>query len=270
MNKHLETLFVQAYAGAYDCHGDLGLNLEEFATHLNSIIEKRMWALHQPASAPEFINSLHINDLYLTLSCARGGEVAWSRFISLYNEFIYRTCRHACPSIDAAKERAGGLPGKLFLPGETGRSRIASYEGLCSLAAWLVVVIRRLTEKDRKLKSNNLESIDRISDLVDEASIFKIEAAMWAGRYGALLRDSVESAIGLLTDRERTIVSLRYEQHLQVSQVARLFGVRPSSITKQLDRTRHKLRKEVASILATRYGLGPAVIQECMAEYRIF
>lgn len=80
-----------------------------------------------------------------------------------------------------------------------------------------------------------------------------------------LITDSLQAAVSLLSDHERVILHLRYAQQLQVREVARMFGVKPPAITKQIGRARQRLREEVASILATRRRLGPASIEECMA-----
>lgn len=265
-DRDLEEVAVQSYAIAYAHHGDLGLGFEPFLSHLYSITEKRLGA-NAPASASTgFINSLHLNDLYLTLACAQGSELAWRRFVSTYGECISRVCRCVCPSGDAARDLAGSLPGQLFLPGATGRSRIASYKGLSPLAAWLAVVVKRLAEKKRQLKSNNLESIDRMPDLADETSLLKIEAALRACKYRLPVRDSLQLALSLLSDRERTILCLRYEQQLQVSHIARLFGVKPHAITQQIGRSSQKLRQQIISTLAIRHKLCPAAIEECVAD----
>ena len=265
IDRHVEKLVVQAYATAYTHHGDLGLELEAFSTYLYLIIEKRL-GMNAPAhTAFNFVNSLHMNDLYLTLACAQGSEVAWRRFASVYDPCIRRICDCICLSKDAAREIADNLPGQLFLPNAAGRSRIVSYEGLSSLSTWLAVIIKHRAIRQRRIKSINIESLDQITDVADEASIFKIEATLRAGKYELPIRDSLRGAVNLLSDRERLILRMRYEQELQVSQIARLMGVGPSAITRQLDRTREKLREGITSILATGHRLDPVAIEECVS-----
>ncbi|HST21780.1 MAG TPA: sigma-70 family RNA polymerase sigma factor [Blastocatellia bacterium] len=263
-NKHLERLITQSYTNAYAFHGDLGLNPETFSTHLSSIIGKRPGVASPPAL--EFVANLYLDDLYLTLACSQGSTVAWERFVSLYEDSIRRICKCVCPSTDAAKELTDSLPGQLFLPGATGHSRIASYQGLSPLASWLGVVVRRMAEKKRHLKSNNLESIEQIPDVADQTSVLKIEASLRASKYHLPIKDSLRCAIILLSDRERVILSLRYEQELRVSHIARQLGVSPHAITQQLDRSSQKIRKQIISILVTRYRLAPAAVEECVAD----
>jgi len=265
-HRELEVLVVRSYAIAYAYHGDLGLDLEAFSSHLYSIIRKRLGGDSSPAAALELVGNLYLSDIYLTLACSQGSPLAWNRFIALYGDPIRRICKCVCHSNDAAGELADSLPGQLFLPGATGRSRIASYGGFSPLSAWLTVIIKHCAVSEHRLRSHYPESIDQIHDVADHASILRIEAALRDGRYGELIRDSLQAAVSLLSDRERIILHLRYERQLQVSQVAQMFGIKPPSMTKQLDRARHKLRKGVASILATRHRLGPAGIEECVVS----
>jgi RNA polymerase sigma-70 factor (ECF subfamily) len=261
----LETLVTQAYATAFTAHGDLGLKCREYSTHLYSIIERRAGVSAPALTACEFIARLHLSDLYLALACAQGSEAAWGHFAALYNPCIRQACKHLCPS-NAARDFADALPGELFLPDATGRSRIASYEGVSPLTVWLATVIRHWAGSERRRKVNHLERIDQISDLADETSIFKTEARLRADRYRDVIKDSMESAIDLLSDRERLILCLRYERQLQVSDIARQFGVKPHAITQQIDRSGQKLRRRIIYLLTIRHRLGPAVVEECVAD----
>jgi RNA polymerase sigma-70 factor, ECF subfamily len=261
----LEALAAQAYATAYAHHGGLGLTAEAFSSHLYSIIYRRVGVSAPALAACEFIARLHLSDLYLALACALGSEPAWGRFASLYNPCIRQACQHLCPP-NTARDFADALPGELFLPDATGRSRIASYEGISPLTVWLAAVIRHWAGSERRRKVNHLERIDQLPDIADETSIFRIEATLRADRYRAVIKDSIEAAIDLLSDRERLILCLRYERQLQVSDIARQFGVKPHAITQQIDRSGQKLRRRIIYLLTIRHRLGPAVVEECVAD----
>ena len=111
-----------------------------------------------------------------------------------------------------------------------------------------------------------MDSIEQIPDLADRASVFRIEAALRASRYAALITDSLQAAVGLLSDRERMILPLRYERQLRVCDVARMFGIKPPSMTKQIDKARFKLHRGVVTILATKHRLAPSGIDECLTS----
>jgi RNA polymerase sigma-70 factor, ECF subfamily len=260
----LETLLAQAYVQAYAHHGDLGLTAEAFSSHLYSIIDRRVGA-SVPALAVEFINRLHFNDLYLAVACAQPGERAWGHFAAAYGSSVRRICDCLGLSRDEARDLADSLPGYLFLPDSSGRSRIASYDGLSSLATWLAVIIKRRAMRLRRPKSFIVESIGQVTDVSDDSGMLKIETTLRSSRYDLPIRESLRAAVKLLNDRERLILRLRYEQEMQVSQIARLLGVGPPAISRQLDRTSKRLRQAITSTLATEHQLNQIAIEECVA-----
>lgn len=261
----LRELAARSYSNAYVCHGDLGLDAETFLARLLAIIEKHLGMNPFPLSAIEFVEKLHATDLYLAIACGRANELAWDRFALSYCAYIRRVSEYVSYSKGTARDLADGVLGHIFLPDSTGRSRMASYEGLSPLTTWLAVIIKRSAINEGVRRCNNMESLDAVIAQTDESGIQQAEAAIRASRYGQPLRDSWQRAIGLLSERERAIVCLRYEQNLQVSQIAELYGVKPQAITQQIDRSRRKLRERIRSILATKHGLGPAAIDECVA-----
>jgi len=85
-------------------------------------------------------------------------------------------------------------------------------------------------------------------------------------RYEEMIEDSLRKSCNCLSDRERLLLLLRYDEELQVSQIARLLGVCPSTITRQLERVHGKLRENVVSALAANHNLQQAAIEECLTD----
>lgn len=259
-------MIAQSYENAYACHGDFGLGPETYLNHIQSIIEKRLGADQLSSVTCEFVSKLHSEDLYHAVACAQGSEVAWSRFTLKYGSYIQRVSRYTCSSTIAAKDLADSIPGHIFMPDSNGRSRMASYEGFSPLTTWLAAIIKHKAFNEHRLKSNNLENLDRVMEEADESSIHKIELFITASRYEPGIRDSIRQAFSLLSDRERFILRLRYEQELKISQIAYMLKVKPPAVSRQLDRIREKLRKHVIAILETSHKLDLVVIQECLAN----
>jgi len=262
----LETLLNNAYAQAYAHHGDLGLTAAAFSSHLCSIIGRRVGASAPAFAAVEFINRLHLDDLYLASACAQSSDAAWRCFASSYGAHIRKVSLSVCRSSGAAHDLADSLLGHVFLPDTTGRSRMASYDGLSPLSAWLAAIIRYRAFNGRRLKADDLESLDRLKETPDDSSIRHADAGIRAGRYRRLIDDSFAEAIGLLSNRERLILHLRFEHELQVSDIARRLGVKPHAITQQINRSGQKLRRRILYLLKIRHCLGPAVVEECVAD----
>jgi hypothetical protein len=72
-------------------------------------------------------------------------------------------------------------------------------------------------------------------------------------------------ALARLDHREALLVLMRYDQGLQLGEIARLFAVHQSTITRQLERVLERLRDEVSSLLASEYGFNRDQIEECLS-----
>src|SRR4030095_3967206 len=90
--------------------------------------------------------------------------------------------------------------------------------------------------------------------------------ALISSRYRALIIDSMEHACNELTDRERLMLLLRYDNCLQLGHIGQIFGHHQATITRQLERVQAKIRLAVVSILTRKYGLSQAAIDECLVE----
>lgn len=62
------------------------------------------------------------------------------------------------------------------------------------------------------------------------------------------------------------MVLWRYQDGLQLGQIARLLGIHQSNVTRQLIRLQGKLRDEVVAILRSAHGLSEQAIQECLED----
>ena len=262
----LDEVFGNAYSNGYALHGDLGLGVEEFAAHLVAIVEKHLGQKAAPSTALSFVDSLHTCDLYLAAACAYHSSAAWSRFMRLYLKFLNDRALSVSPSSDAAQELAGSVLADMYLPDRSGRSRIASYHGRSSLATWLRVIVCNRAINQRESKYNTLERIESIPELAATSGVHNVEAVLRASRYEEMIRESLRSGCERLTDRERLLLLLRYDEELQVTQIARLLGVNPSTVTRQLERVQGKLRESVVSMLASKYHLRQEAIQECLTD----
>jgi hypothetical protein len=74
-----------------------------------------------------------------------------------------------------------------------------------------------------------------------------------------------ERALSNLKDREALIVLMRYDQGLQLGEIARLFSVHQSTITRQLERVVERLRSDVITLLSSQYRLNRAQVDECLS-----
>ncbi|HSB12227.1 MAG TPA: sigma-70 family RNA polymerase sigma factor [Blastocatellia bacterium] len=259
-------LVARAYADGYAAHGEINLLPEAFENRLHAVTEKHIGRSSSDDELSRFFCALHTNDLYLAEACAKASDSAWWRFEMAYRRFINEVARFMSQSTDGASELAADVMASLFMPDSSGQTRIGSFDGRQSLATWLRVVISRRAINRKALKWNRVESLDPRTRLVDDASAAQIEAAIRRGRYETVFDECFKEACGNLSERERLMVLLRYEQGLRVVEIAKSLALHPSRVTRGLQSAHLKLQKKIVSVLSTKYRLGPTAIRECITE----
>jgi RNA polymerase sigma-70 factor len=262
-----EAFVKRLYRNGYSCHGDLQVGLKEFEVKLRSIAEISIGENTAGDNAVRIIDSLHGNDLYLAFACAQHSPVAWDRFTSIYRKYIHDLTAFVCPVKSIVYELGETILTDLFLPDSSGYSRIASYDGRSSLATWLRAIISHRAINERERKFNGMTQLNEdIFEKADESALLSMEMVLRSSRYQVLIKDSLEKACNELTNRERLMLLLRYDNGLQLGKIGCLFGLHQSTITRQLERVQTKIRNAVVLILAHKYGLSQAAIDECMTE----
>ena len=254
----------RAYQEGRATHG-LSVNEEYFASHINWVVKRNLGSDASSAAMASFIAALHASDLYLALACAQKADKAWDRFNALYRKYIDDLANFATLTNSAA-DLADSVLADLFLPDHSGQSRIASYQGRSSLATWLRAIICHRAVNERERLCNNVEDLEAVHEVADEAAVARMEALLRSSRYGSVIRESLRCSCEALSERERLLLLLRYDDGLQLGQIARLFGVHQSTITRQIEAACKKLREAVVANLLTEHKLDRAAIDECKAD----
>jgi RNA polymerase sigma-70 factor len=260
------SLAAEAYSRAYIAHGDLELQQQEFENYLVLAVEKQSRLEVSTTRRVSILQTLHTTDLYLTAACAKPTEAAWRCFVTAYRKYINDIARLVSPRGSAGSELAANVLSNLFLADGSGKSRIASFNGRETLATWLRVIISRRAINQGLLKRNTFENVDGRVDIADNTSIGRIEAAIQGDRYENILEDCLSLASDSLTDRERLMLLLRYEEGLRVVEVASALGIHPSGVTRKLHHTHLKLKTKIVAVLASKYHFGSEATKECLVD----
>lgn len=266
MESSFAILMEQIHAEAQIHYGDHEVGMYVLQERLVSIIQKHSNACLHSTEAISFVSDLHTNELYLTTACAQGRESAWNCFNKKFKTYIHSLCSFVSPNNVAAHDLASTVLGDLFLPDSSGKSRIGSYDGRSSLETWLRVIINHRATNERKRKFNCAEGLGELPEVAAEFSICDIEKAYRTKRYGLAIKDSFECACKKLTERERLILLLRYDQQLNLGQIARLLNVHQSTVTRHIEQVFKKVREEVILVLMLKHGLTLLGAEECLAD----
>lgn len=76
--------------------------------------------------------------------------------------------------------------------------------------------------------------------------------------------DCVKTALDNLTTRERLMLLWRYEENMQLGEMAKLLGIHQSNVTRQLEKLQARLCDAITSLLSSKHNLSPPAIAECL------
>jgi RNA polymerase sigma-70 factor len=256
----------ERYTSALSINGDLGVEYPSFESHLKCIIERYCPERGCEKSDPvRFVRSLYTADLFLALACSHGSNAGWQRLSGLYRRYLAKLSRHLIRRGLDPEDLADAIWVDLFLPDRSGRSRIASYDGRSSLSTWLRVIVSNRVVNERLRKSSHLIDLNGIPEPADLDALNEMETRLRLNRYGSTILECFRRVSLRLSARDCLILLLRYDQELQLGEIARLFSVHQSTITRQMDRALAKLRSDLLNSLASEYGLGPDAVRECLS-----
>jgi RNA polymerase sigma factor (sigma-70 family) len=169
-------------------------------------------------------------------------------------------------SIDESNELAAAVFADLFLPARSGESPMAGYGGQTALATWLRVIITRRALNERALKWNRVEHLDCLPEIADSEALTIIEKSLRANKYRRAINASIRCASLSLSERERLMLLMRYEDSMRMNDIALFFGVHPSTVTRQLQQAHRKLQNEILGALAAEYEASEGALEECLDD----
>jgi RNA polymerase sigma-70 factor (ECF subfamily) len=223
--------------------------------------------LPDPATVEQYLSSLHLADLALAQACAAGNDAAWRHFLDEIRPGLRRAA-HAIAG-DEGGDLADGLYGDLFgIDERDGRRRslFEYYHGRSSMLGWLRSVLsQRWVDRVRAARRAEPlpdgEEAPRAATTAVPSGGDPVEAADLA-RYLPVLREVVVDAFSALESRERLRLSLYYRQALTLAHAGRVLREHEATVSRQLDRTRRRLRDDVDARLKAR-GLDAAARARC-------
>jgi RNA polymerase sigma-70 factor, ECF subfamily len=245
-------------------YGNINLSPDLFIGYVWGITCKHLKDCSDEFVVVDFARKLYLRDLYLTCGCVNSSERAWEAFDLRYRKFITDLVRFCYRHGTDNEEVADSVLVSLCLPDRSGCQRIASYDGRSSLATWLRVIVINRAINDRN--ERRIVNDERVTDIPDSRAIVNIESAVRAGRYTTALADSLAQAFQMLTARERLMLLWRYEDNLQLGEIAKLLGIHQSNVTRQLLRLQARIRETVVRALTSQHHLCPSAIQECLSD----
>lgn len=235
-----------------------------------------------------YLDSLNVEDLALAAACRDASEPAWEHFVTSFRPDLYSAARAICRHDEAAaRELADSLYGELFGAGRgaspersrgSGQQRSGKrkslfdyFHGRSKLSTWLRAILSQ-RHVDSVRSSRRTESLDNEQPERENTSPgahrTEFESDPDRARYLSLLQVALTAVLSALPPRDRLRLAYYYVQDLTLAQIGRLLGEHEATSSRQLDRTRRDLRKQVERALRAEKRLSDAQISLCF-EYAI-
>lgn len=217
-------------------------------------LERFAAALERSAERGADLHALHLEDLALACGCAEGDEAAWEHFIVEHRPLLRRAADALEPG-GGARDLADALYGELFE-----RSLFRYFHGRSRLSTWLRAILAQ-RHVDRLRTQRRVESLPD----VESGGAEDISPDPDHQRCGELIRDALAHAVAELPSRDRLRLACYYAQQLTLAETGTLLGEHEATCSRQLARTRKRLRAAMEHRLRSQHGLTDAAIAECVA-----
>jgi RNA polymerase sigma-70 factor (ECF subfamily) len=221
---------------------------DAFVEHLRA----RLPPGRDPANA---LASVAIADLYLACACARGVPSAvevFARTILGEIDAHVATFDRAPAFADDVRQTLGA---RLLVAGPGMTPKIADFAGSAPLSAWVRVAAIRVALNLRRGKAASAELANEREAAALAAAGTDAETDLIRRRYGPAFEGAVAGGLAALSPRERTLLRLRLVDGVEVEQIAAMYRVHRTTITRWLGACQASLLVEVRRVLADTLGL---------------
>lgn len=206
-------------------------------------------------------------DLALARAVAAGEAAA----IAALEPRLVRAAVAAARRIDPARAFADEVTQlvrvRLLVADDAGRIRIADYAGRGPLDAWIGVAATRVA---LNLKRGAREIAD--ADVLEEVIAREPDPELrhMKSLYRGELRAALAAALAALPDRQRAVLRLTYVDGLRLHQIAKLYGVHESTVSRWLagatDDVAAATRAKLAATLAVSAGSADSVARMVLSN----
>jgi RNA polymerase sigma-70 factor len=247
----LDSLLVRAWEEARTHWPTVALALQPFVVH---VAERLPRASPDSPLAP-LVASLSLMELYLTCACLRGMASAHEAFERNYLARLpakLRGLKQPAAMIDDICQIARV---KLLVATPESAPKLGEYTGRGALMSWVLVTAGRI--------ANKLRAAEKPAPDGDSDELFKVlpgqgidpELDVMKRRHHADFRQAVLEAAATLSPDERHLMRLHFADRLSMYELATLFRVNQSTISRWLKSARQQVYEQTRRRLQERLGL---------------
>ena len=237
---------------------DVAVDRRRFVTH---------WAaqLARASDVGSAIDQLHLPDLYLAFACAEGNASALRAFGTLLSGVAgaVRSVDGAPSFVDEILQR---LRTRVLVP-EDGRSpRILDYAGRGSLENWLRAGALRLALNARRDARRGPEPLPDASLWEPAAPTAERTLELLRGKYAAEFGAALREAFGSLEQGERNVLRMHFLEGLSLNQIAAMYQVNKSTISRRMAKARETLLERTRARLQRVLDMPPSELDSLLGQ----
>ena len=211
------------------------------------------------------IDQIHLPDLYLAFACAEGDPAAL-RHLGLLLNAVAGAVRSVDASPSFVDEILQRLRTRVLVPDEGQAARILDYAGRGSLENWLRAGALRLALNARR-------DARRGPDPLPDASLWEPAAApeertleLLRGKYAAEFGRALREAFASLEPGERNVLRLHFMEGMSLNQIAAMYQVNKSTISRRMARARETLLQRTRAQLERALELPAAELDSLLEQ----
>jgi RNA polymerase sigma-70 factor, ECF subfamily len=216
-----------------------GFNLsdEQFVAEL----AERMAASNDVVAS---LRSTHVEDLFLAVACAAGDSTALARFEELFVPDLRRRLAQMGFSDGVVSDTLQELRHELFVPGPGQRAKVKNYSAHGALQGWVRAVGVRTGLRIARKLGQATELDESFAASVDDPELAYLKEI-----YRGPFEESFREALTAMGAPERLLLKQRFRHGLHLDQLASLYGVHSSTMSRRVAEARERL------VAATRDGM---------------
>lgn len=247
----LDSLLAQAWEASRAQWPTVALPAEPFVRHLS----ERLPAVRPDSSIGPHLEQLSLAELYLACACSRGMPSAIEAFDRQYLAKLPGKLRGSHQPDAMIDDVCQLTRVKLLVPTPESPPKIAEYTGRGALQSWVFVTAGRIAHKLRLAEKPGAEQdADTLLKMLPGPGIDP-ELDAIKRRYHADFRQAMREASAALSADERHLLRLYFVDQLSSYELASLFRVNQSTVSRWLKSARQTVYEETRSRLQKRLGL---------------
>ncbi|WP_366935076.1 sigma-70 family RNA polymerase sigma factor, partial [Pyxidicoccus fallax] len=232
-----------------------------FVTHL----AVRLPEASPDSPIPPLLEKLSLAELYLACACLHGMASAHEAFERSYLSQLPAKLRGLKQPDTLIDDVCQLTRVKLLVATPESAPRIGEYSGRGALLNWLQVTAARIASK--------LRAAEKPAPDEDPEELFKLlpgpgvdpELDVMKRRHQADFRQAVHEAAATLSAHERHLLRLHFADRLSTYELASLFRVNQSTVSRWLKSARQQVHEETLRRLRERLGLSTVGLESFLA-----